>query len=267
MIVNNEDITFTHVLPRLNANDVKFLYEVNTETRALIKRSSRADDLKKIFIVKEMSSISTLEVAWENKSLWPSWWYERHFCWKVAKTNKLELLKWAREEKNCDWDRWTIIEAAEQGNLEMVKYCVANEYPINRNINRNACAFAAKNGHLEVLKYFREEAKAPWDDLTADWAAKMGHLHILEYLVERKYDQFDVSACWCAAMNGHLDCLKYLHESAKAPWNSRAVRDAHENKHAECLQYLLDNNCPLPYRWSYEDGELRAPESSSPSSS
>ena len=99
MIVNNEDITFTHVLPRLNANDVKFLYEVNTETRALIKRSSRADDLKKIFIVKEMSSISTLEVAWENKSLWPSWWYERHFCWKVAKTNKLELLKWAREEK------------------------------------------------------------------------------------------------------------------------------------------------------------------------
>ena len=83
----------------------------------------------------------------------------------------------------------------------MVKYCVANEYPINRNTNRNACAFAAKNGHLEVLKYFREEAKAPWDDLTADWAAKMGHLHILEYLVERKYDQFDVSACWCAAMN------------------------------------------------------------------
>ena len=63
MIVNNEDITFTHVLPRLNANDVKFLYEVNTETRALIKRSSRADDLKKIFIVKEMSSISTLEVC------------------------------------------------------------------------------------------------------------------------------------------------------------------------------------------------------------
>ena len=149
----------------------------------------------------------------------------------------------------------------------MVKYCVAKEYPINRNTNRNACAFAAKNGHLEVLKYFREEAKAPWDDLTADWAAKMGHLHILEYLVERKYDQFDVSACWCAAMKGHLDCLKYLHETAKAPWDSWVVGAAHDNNHTECVQYLLDNNCPLPYRWSYEDGELRAPESSSSSSS
>ena len=29
-------------------------------------------DLKKRFKVEEMSSISTLEVAWENKSLWPS---------------------------------------------------------------------------------------------------------------------------------------------------------------------------------------------------
>ena len=59
-----------------------------------------------------------------------------------------------------------------------------------------------------------------------------------------------------AAMNGHLDCLKYLHETAKAPWNSEAVREAHENKQPECLQYLLDNNCPLPEGWSYEDGEL-----------
>ena len=29
--------------------DVKFLYDVNTETRKLIKRSSRAGDLKKKF--------------------------------------------------------------------------------------------------------------------------------------------------------------------------------------------------------------------------
>ena len=48
-----------------------------------------------------------------------------------------------------------------------------------------------RNGHLEVLKYLREEVKAPWDWRTAAWAAENGHLHILEYLVERKYDQFD----------------------------------------------------------------------------
>ena len=47
-----------------------------------------------------------------------------------------------------------------------------------------------ENGHLEVLKYLREEAKVPWDGWTANRAAQNGHLHILEYLVERKYDEF-----------------------------------------------------------------------------
>ena len=139
---------------------------------------------------------------------------------RVAETNKLELLKWAREEKKCEWDKMTINAAAEQGNLEMVKYCVAKKCPIDA----WACADAAGNGHLEVLKYLREEAKAPWDLGLPSWAAANGHLHILEYLVERKYDKYDEYACEYAAENGHLDCLKYLHETAKAPWDSRAVR-------------------------------------------
>ena len=80
-----------------------------------------------------MSSISTLEVAWENKSLWrmTNGGDETYFCYQVAQTNKLELLKWAREEKKCKWNEWTINAAAYQGNLEMVKYCVANECPID----------------------------------------------------------------------------------------------------------------------------------------
>ena len=46
VVVNNDDICFKHILPRLNGTDVKFLYGVNTETRKLIKRSSRAGSLK-----------------------------------------------------------------------------------------------------------------------------------------------------------------------------------------------------------------------------
>jgi len=104
------DIVEKHVMCKLNGTDLKFLYGVNTETRKLIKRSSRKGELKKRFKVSEMSSISTLEFAWEHKSLWPSHWDETTFCSEVAKTNKLELLKWAREEKKCEWDEWTINE-------------------------------------------------------------------------------------------------------------------------------------------------------------
>jgi len=249
------DIVEKQVMCKLNGTDLKFFYDVNSETRKLIKRSSRTGELKKWFQIEEMSSISTLEVAWEHKSFWSVWLQDEsafEFCIRVAKTNKLELLKWAREEKKCDWDGRTIEAAADQGNLEMVKYCVANDCPMNE----RACAFAADGGHLEVLKYLHEEAKAPWDSETAHFAAQNGHLHILEYLVERKFDEFD-ETCIPAAGNGHLDCLKYLHETAKAPWDAWGVVFwAHQNNHTECVQYLLDNNCPPPDDWRYEHGEL-----------
>jgi len=257
VVVKWDDICFKHILPRLNRTDVKFLGEVNSETRKLIKRSSRASDLKKKFKVEEMSSVSTLEFMWENRWLWPSDWGKSEicFCVRVAQTNKLDLLKWAREEKECKWDEWTINAAAEQGNLEMVKYCVANECPIDM----LACIKAAENGHLECLKYLHEEVKVPWDWETANLAAKNGHLHILEYLVERKYDKYNtyhVLACRFAAREGQLDCLKYLHETAKWPWDDLAVFEAKKYNHRDCVQYLLDNDCPLPFGWYYEDGEL-----------
>ena len=192
------DIVEKHVLPRLNRTDVKFLYGVNTETRKLIKRSSRKGDLKEAFRVEEMSSISTLEFAWENKSLWPSYWDEQ-FCCRVAETNKLELLKWAREEKKCEWDRWTTDAAAEQGNLEMVKYCVANECPIGE----RACVFAAFNGHLECLKYLREEAKAPWGTSVLYQAHTNKNLECLRYAVEKK----------CPGWSNYTEQLKNLEQS------------------------------------------------------
>ena len=52
LIVSNDDICFKHILPRLNRTDVKFLYDVNTETRKLIKRSSREGELKERFKVR-----------------------------------------------------------------------------------------------------------------------------------------------------------------------------------------------------------------------
>ena len=104
LIVNNDDVSFKHILPRLNSNDVKFLYEVNSETRKLIKRSSRARDLKKEFKVEEMSSISTLEVAWENKSLWPSNWTKQISALELLKRINSSCSSGSREEKKCEWD-------------------------------------------------------------------------------------------------------------------------------------------------------------------
>jgi len=253
LVVNNDDISLTHIVPKLNVTDVKFLYEANKASRALIKRSSREvkSHIRKKFRIKEMSSISTLEVAWENrenKSLWPRWWRETDFCSEVAETNKLELLRWIREEKKCKWDEETMSSAASQGNLEMIKFCVANKCPVDE----RACTRAARNGHLEVLKYLREEVKAPVNGKVIKIAACHGDLELIRYIVEKKcagWENGYLDALDIIAMHGHFQCLKYLHEEVKLPLNGGMIDVAASRGHLEMIRYLVGKKCE-----GWEDG-------------
>ncbi|CAL6317436.1 unnamed protein product [Bathycoccus prasinos] len=242
LIVKNDDVCFKHILPRLNGTDLKFLYEVNSETRKLIKRSSHADALKEKFKVQEMSSISTMEVAWEHKSLWPRHWTETYFCWKVAQTNKLELLKWAREEKKCTWGDRTIDAAAYQGNLEILKYCFENECPCGEEVEYGQMLFelAAIGGHVDCLRVLFEELDPPEESGTeervAEHAAEYGYPDVLKYLVEeRELSDEVIEECVSTSVNySQLECLKYLVEDAEAPlddWKLLAyARDSSEDE-------------------------------------
>ena len=78
------------------------------------------------------------------------------FCEQVAATNKLELLKWAREVKHCEWDEKTINQAAFEGNLEMLKYCFSNGCPCDE---EKSCKLAAGKGHLDCLRFLFDKVK------------------------------------------------------------------------------------------------------------
>ena len=39
LVTDHPDIFDTHVVPKLNGNDVKFFYDVNSESRGAVKRS------------------------------------------------------------------------------------------------------------------------------------------------------------------------------------------------------------------------------------
>ena len=83
---------------------------------------------------------------------------------------------------------------------------------------------AAENGHLEVLKYLREEVKAPWDSGLPLGRLKMVIFTYSNILLSVSMINIADGRVSVRPENGHLDCLKYLHETAKAPWNDRAVR-------------------------------------------
>ena len=98
------DIVEKHVMCKLNGTDLKFFYGVNTETRKLIKRSSRAGDLKRSLKSKRCRRYRLWKLRGRINRCGRVTGRRNIFCWQVAETNKLELLKWAREEKKCEWD-------------------------------------------------------------------------------------------------------------------------------------------------------------------
>ena len=103
------DIVEKHVMCKLNGTDLKFLYEVNTETRKLVKRSSRKGDLKKKFKVKRCRRYRLWSLRGSINRCGRVTGARITFLREVAYTNKLELLKWAREEKKCKWDEGRLI--------------------------------------------------------------------------------------------------------------------------------------------------------------
>jgi len=249
VLVNKDDIWRAHIFPKLNGTDVKFLYQANPETRALIKRSDVFLEPK--FKATEMSSISTLEWAFvrnKSKQSGEFIWYQKStsFCHKLARTNKLELLKWAREEKGCViWDVKTIYAAIKQGNVNMLKYCYENGCPTSSVM----CERAAEEGHLHILKYLHEDAQVDWEGKSksgsvAVAAARKGHLHILKYLAEKNYDITKPKACEEAAKNGRLECLKHLREVNNAPWDQSVGEHAAEKAHLHILKYLSEARYP-----------------------
>ena len=252
LVTHHRDIFISHVLPKLNKTDRNFFSRANIEHFDLLKYAG-VDVSKLRWYTHECTSISTLEWAWNNFE-----WGgklddgtvkdQASFCALVARTNKLELLKWVREVKKCEWDEWTISMATRIGNLEMLKYCFANICPYDET---TACRVAAGEGHIDCLRFLFAKVKPSreTEKVTARIAAAYGQLDILKYFVEeRKVPDDEKAECVLQSVRkGHLDCLKYMVEEAKASLDDwQHIATARYFEHTECLYYLREKGCKEP---------------------
>ena len=199
LVTDHPDIFDTHVVPKLNGNDVKFFYDVNRESRSAVKRSGV--QLRKAFKIGDFDTTSTLSWALEKCSE-----EKERFCAQMALNGNLELLQFLHE-KGCPWNAWTCSNAAFRGHLKCLKYAHENECPWDD----GTCFEAARKGHLKCLKYAHENG-CRWDTTTCMKAAENGHLECLKYAHENGC-RWDWSTCKRAARNGRLKCLKYAHEN------------------------------------------------------
>ena len=128
------------------------------------------------------------------------------------------------------------IDAAKNGHLECLKY-----FRKNGPLDNSVVAWTAKYGHLECLKYAHQNGCRLYE-YVCGWSALNGHLECLMYAFENDCSS-DVWTCAWAALGGHLDCLKYAHENG-CPWDVYTCIYAAENGHLECLKYARENKCP-----------------------
>ena len=157
LVLHHKDVFVSHVISKLNTTDRWFFALVNRESWDVLAYAG-VDVSKLCCAIYECTSISTLEFAWNHtrwgeKSKSGTVMDQAWFCGQVATTNKIELLKWAREVKQCEWDAVTINQAAFKGNLEMLKYCFSNECPCDE---ERSCEQAAIEGNLDSSISFRQ---------------------------------------------------------------------------------------------------------------
>jgi len=259
LVLHHKDVFVSHVISKLNETDRFFFSEVNRESWGALEYAGV--DVSKLAVnVYECTSISTLEWAWNNMP-----WGKKDgdgnvldqagFCAGVAGTNKLELLKWAREVKHCEWDELTINAAAVIGKLEMLKYCFSNGCPCDE---ERSCKLAAYGGHLDCVRFLFDKLEPSRDteEDAAHQAAAKGRIDILKYFVEERKisDAVKLDCVATVAKFGQLDCLKYFVEEAKVPLNFwRYVACARYYEHPECENYLLEKGCPEPSDEQYAD--------------
>lgn len=168
--------------------------------------------------------------------------------------------------------------AAANGRIDTLKLLIENGYPYSS----SAYDYAAKGGHLAILKWLREISLKNnrlniLDYWTMAGAAEGGHLDILIWLKQQgcewnemigndaaEYGQFDIlkwlknefkgngqlwtiTTCCEAAKNGHLDILKWLIEDG-CPKNELLFMYAAKSGRLDIVEYLREIRCPWDSR-------------------
>ena len=87
------------------------------------------------------------------------------------------------EELGCNSHAESIFKtAATQGKLDVLIWGVDSGYELNTILDEDTIVYAALNGHLEVVKCLRKlDLPIPWKVWTCTNAAKNGHLNLLKW--------------------------------------------------------------------------------------
>ena len=174
--------------------------------------------------IQKSSSISLVVFAHVSK-----------FCYQISRSCAFKY----NIQKNLSY-----YEVASEGFLEILKWQFYkwNKWrAYGRNFEPTICKGAARNGHLHILTWARENGFG-WDSNICLEAAINGRLDVLQWARDNNYEwKFDI--CTIAARHGHLEILKWARSNGY-PWDFNTCASAAGHGHLEILKWLRANGCP-----------------------
>jgi hypothetical protein len=197
------DVISTHILRSdflPEPGDLRSLRAVSKGMRDAVDATGRE--------IKKLSNLEAAELGYlsllkdrRTRGL-PSYFWEEEARFRCPRKSS-----WYRfcERRYCPWDEWTCSYAARGGHLELLKWLREDDCPWDK----WTCASAAEGGHLEVLKWARENG-CPWNEETCYNAATCGHLEVLKWARQNgcPWDKQYVVAE--AEHAGHMDVAAWI---------------------------------------------------------
>ena len=172
--------------------------------------------------------------------------YEGDLVNYAALQGSVEILSWLVEEKGWKLTLETDMWAGMRGSIEVLEYMRGKGYVFKE----DACAGAARGGHLEALKYLRGlDPPCPWNRWTLAEAAYRGHLEVLKWARSENppCPWGEVTSGW-AAEGGQLDVLEWARgQNPPCPWNECTFALAARGGPLEALKWLRDQDPPCPW--------------------
>lgn len=152
--------------------------------------------------------------------------------------------------------RQAFLNATWIGSLETVQI-LSKDDMLNEQIQNDALANAARNGHLEIVQFLNENG-AVINDQSLVNAAENGHLNVVRFLVNKGVI-VNISALINASRNGHLNIVQFLIEKGTI-----IPKQLHDNilkhtKYLNIIKFLLDYGArDVDYEALYELIEYEA---------
>ncbi|KAL6051405.1 Ankyrin repeat domain-containing protein [Balamuthia mandrillaris] len=174
---------------------------------------------------------------------------DEKICDTAARNGHWEVVKWAKNN-GCPFNGQRVsFYAAKIGNLEMLQWSLAllvqsGERVYCWNQVKVCCIAAAAEGHLEILKWLKENSKDKWDEeLLFSNAAENGHLPVLQWLQRNGNLRWNERTFKEAILSGQLEVLKWADEEGYTEWPRDICRLALQSGHWEMFVWTVENGC------------------------